>query len=400
MRVFLWLCGILGLVLPSLLRGDEPPQLCQGNYHSEEEAKAQLARFAATYSTLEDWKTRAAIIRAEIRKAAKLDPWPPRTPLKPIVHSRRDYDGYSVETVAIESFPGYHVTGTLYRPHAERFTAKRPSYAGVLCPHGHGYRPNGGGRLRPANQYRCAVLARMGAVVFSYDMIGFGDSAVIGWKHSHPEALTLQTWSSIRALDFLLEQEGVDPKRIAVTGASGGGTQSFLLAALDERVAVSVPTVMVSAHFFGGCNCESGMPIHKSSRHETNNAEIASLAAPRPMMLISVGGDWTKNTPEVEFPYARGVYELYGHAGRVENAHFAEEGHDYGPSKRQAAYRFLAKHLGLAIESLRKDDGKVGESFVTIEDQKVMRVFTEAHPRPKDAVPVNAVGIWPPAAKD
>jgi hypothetical protein len=357
------------------------PILCQGHYHSEADAVKQLARMSATYDNLPQWQTRAANIRKQILAGAKLDPMPERTPLKTIIHKKRSYQGYTVESAAFEARPGYLVYGNLYRPLGR--TGTRPA---ILCPHGHARGPEGG-RLRPDQQYRCATLARMGAVVFSYDMIGFGDSLHLGWDHNHPQALTLQTWSSMRAIDFLQSLPDVDDNRIGVTGCSGGGTQTFLLTALDQRVRVAVPVVMVSAHFFGGCHCESGMPIHKTAKLETNNAEIAALTAPRPLLLVSVGGDWTKNTPEVEYPYISNVYGLFGRKSHVANSHFADEGHGYQLSKRQAMYPFMVKHMGLDGNGvLDKSTGVFDESQTVLEKPELMRVFDDQHPLPNHAL--------------
>lgn len=360
---------------------EKKPILCQGNYQSEADAIRQLDRMAATYSNLKEWKSRAAKIRKQILTGAKLDPLPERTPLNATIHKKRTYEGYTVESAAFEARPGFLVYGNLYRP-----LGKKGPFAGVLCPHGHARGPKGG-RLRPDQQHRCATLARMGAVVFSYDMVGFGDSEHLGWKHTHPQALTLQTWSSIRAVDFLESLDDVDPKRIGVTGCSGGGTQTFLLTAVDDRVKAAVPVVMVSAHFFGGCNCESGMPIHKTEELETNNAEIAALAAPRPLLLVSVGGDWTKNTPKVEFPYIQNVYKLHNKLDNAENFHLAKEDHGYEASKRQAMYPFMVKHLNLDPNGvLDEKSGAFDETGNTMENVETMRVFDKEHPLPEQAL--------------
>jgi len=362
-------------------------QLRQGNFLTEEQAREELAAFAQSYSNLEEWQARAARIREGILRGAELLPLPEKCPLNPIIRSKRNYKGYTVANVAFESLPGFFVTGNLYRP-----TKGRKPYAGILCPHGHFTEPNGGGRFRPDMQYRCATLARMGAVVFAYDMIGWGESTQFE-DYSFPEshqnfnkAVKLQTWNSIRAVDFLISLKEVDPSRIGVTGASGGGTQTFLLMAVDDRIAASVPVVMVSAHFFGGCNCESGMPIHQSENHLTNNAEIAALTAPRPQLIISDGKDWTKNTPEVEFPYIRNVYRLFGAEDKVENLHLPDEGHDYGYSKRIGMYKFFAKHFGLELARVVNEAGSIDESTVVIEPMEKLLVFDAKHPRPKYAV--------------
>ena len=342
---------------------------------SEQAAREQLQQIAAECPTLDAWKARAARVRAGILATAHLPRKDARGPLKPIVHSLRTHDGYTVENVALETLPGFWAVGNLYRPRGR--TGPRPI---VLCPHGHGR----DGRFSEPQQKLAATLARMGAVAFSISMVGYNDSDQA--DHRRPMNLTLQLWNNIRALDHLCALEGVAPKRIGVTGSSGGGTQTFLLAAADERVAAAVPVVMVSAHFPGGCVCESGPPIHEGPGYVTNNAEIAALAAPRPILLISCGKDWTKNTPEVEFPFIRGIYRLYGAEDRVENLHLADEGHDYGPSKRLGAYQFLAKHLGLDLAAVRNADGTVDETKSAVEPAEALRVFDAAHPRPAHAL--------------
>ena len=358
--------------------------LCVGHYQTEEEAEQQLKRFSENYKNLEEWEKRAGIIREGILKGAELSPLPDKNRINPIYRNSRTYEGYTVVNVAFESTPGVFVTGSLYKP-----TGIEGKVPAILCPHGHWSKDGDYGRYRADMQKRCATLAKMGAVVLSYDMVGYGEMRQVGWIHRHPKTLKLQLWNSIRAVDFLCSLPEVDAGRIGVTGASGGGTQTFLLAAVDDRIAVSVPAVMVSAHFFGGCVGESGMPIHRSEDHETNNVEIAALAAPRPQLIISDGGDWTKNVPEVEYPFIQSIYKFYGKSNLVENAHFPDEGHDYAYSKRKAMYPFMADHLGLDIRKVLNTNGEFDETGVVIEEPYQLHVFNSTFPVPVTAVASN-----------
>ncbi|MEQ9378156.1 MAG: CocE/NonD family hydrolase [Imperialibacter sp.] len=349
--------------------------LCQGHYWTEDEAKVKMEDFASQWTDKASWEKRAAQIRKNIIEGLQLEKMPvPKDGFKTIITNTREMDGYIVENIAIQSFPGFYVTGNLYRP-----LEKAGKHPAILSAHGHF--PDA--RFSVPVQRRCAALARMGAIVFMYDMVGYAESTQV--THKMPIAMTLQTWNSKRVLDYLLSRPDVDASRIGMTGASGGGTQTFMLTAIDDRIKVAVPVVQVSAHFFGGCVCESGMPVHKTATFQTNNVEVAALCAPRPMLMVSDGADWTKNTPMVEFPYVQSVYKTYGAENLVSNVHFAAEKHDYGVSKRIVAYNFFAQHLGLNYANLPYDDG-YNESFVTILPPDDLKVFTDKTPRPSGAL--------------
>jgi dienelactone hydrolase len=350
-------------------------ELCQGAYFTEEQGRVFLENHIP--ASLAAWQQRAEQIRNNMREGMELQTMPAKPASKPIINGKRIMDGYSIENVVFESLPGFYVTGNLYRP-----LKKQKKYAGILCPHGHGDNPQG--RFREQTQKRCGTLARMGAIVFVWDMIGQGDSKQC--DHHLAKGVKLQTINSVRSLDFLLSLPEIDSSRIGVTGESGGGTQTFILTALDSRVKVSVPTVMVSAHFFGGCTCESGMPIHKKGDFQTNNVEIAALTAPKPMLLISDGGDWTKNNPEVEYPFMQKIYQLYNSRDKISLVHLPNEQHDYGPSKRKAMYYFMAKNLHLNIKNVQDAAGNIDETAVKVLDQKELEVFNAASPRPSNAV--------------
>jgi hypothetical protein len=355
---------------------------------SESEGAEFLIAGRKSYATSDAWIERAKRIRLNILHATGLDPLPEKCTMNPIFGDIRIYEGYQVQNVAFESLPGVYVTGSIYSP-----VDVDGMLPGILSPHGHWPNKEDYGRYRPDVQKRCAAMARMGAIVFTYDMVGYGQMAEYGWIHKHPGTMKLQIWNSIRALDFIISI-GADPERIACTGASGGGTQTFHLAAVDSRVYVSVPVVMISNRHFGGCICELGRPIHEHKDFKTNNVEITACHAPKPLMLVSVGTDATEFTPEVEYPHLKYIYELFGKSEMVENAHLPDDDHGYDYNKRAAVYPFLAKHLGLDVSKAMRSDGELIEEGIVIEEIESLYPFDEDHPLPEHAILNNDKVDW------
>ena len=298
------------------------------------------------YKTRAEWETRAGKLRKQILFAAGLEPMPERHPLTSEIFGRIERKGYSVEKVLLQTMPGYYLGGNLYRP-LGRPQGKSGKFPAVLATHGHwAY-----GRLE--NQPLCSVparainLARQGYVVFSYDMVGYNDTVQTSHDFSGPREqlwafgpLGLQLWNSIRSVDFLQSLPDVDPQRIAMTGESGGGTQTFLATAVDQRIRYSVPVNMISGIMQGGSPCENAPGL----RIRTSNLEIGALMAPRPMLMIAATGDWTRNTPKEEYPALRSIYELYDHASDLEMIQI-DAPHNYNQASREAMYRFFGKRV-------------------------------------------------------
>ena len=349
--------------------------------------------------TLAEWEVEKQRIRERVLVSAGLWPMPERTPLNAVVHGKLDRGDHTIEKVFFASRPGLYVTGNLYRP-------KTPGpHAAVLSPHGHAangrfldYSEAERKRLietgaeteesasRSKIQARCVHLARMGAVVFQYDMVGYADSPLphrTGMNDARAalwlnNKLGLQLWNAVRALDFLEGLPDVDPARIGVTGASGGGTQTMLLGAVDDRPAAFVPAVMVSTGMQGGCQCENAAHL----RIGLNNVALAAAAAPKPYLMIAAD-DWTIDLPTRGLPEMKWVWGLYDRAGDVDGVLLAQFPHNFNRPSRRAMYEWFGKHLGL--------EGPQEERPFEYADRQTLTVYDAEHPRPADELPVEAL---------
>ncbi|MGY8657417.1 MAG: alpha/beta hydrolase family protein [Verrucomicrobiales bacterium] len=363
-------------------------------------------------TTKEEWGQRSEKLRHALKVSVGLFPEPDRSPLNPVIHGKIDCGNFTIEKVYFETRPGFFLTGSLYRPKGG--SGKRP---GVLCPHGHWnearFYDAGEASVkkqikegaeavletgRNPIQARCVGLARLGCTVLQYDMLGYCDNDQISYQLAHrfakqrpemiaeknwglytPQAeshlqsiMMLQTWNSMRAIDFLQGLDDVDPERIAVTGASGGGTQTFVISALDPRVKVSMPAVMVSTAMQGGCTCENSTLM----RVTDGNIAFAALFAPKPLGLIAAD-DWTKEMATKGFPELKKTYEILGAPDKIMLHDRTEFGHNYNLPSRQAMYRWFNEHLDLGS---RKPDVEQPYKRLT---EKDLTVWDDKHPKPK-----------------
>jgi hypothetical protein len=372
------------------------------------------------YPTAEAWQQRAEVVRQQLRVALGIWPEPERNPLHAVIHGLVDRDDYTVERVSFESMPGYYVTGSLYRP---KMAGGKPVVPGqklpaILNPHGHWT----DGRFNYASdrevkqllesgaekfesgarcllQARPVQLARMGCIVFHYDMIGYADSQQLsfdlahkfakqrpemnsaeGWGLYSPQAearaqsiMGLQIWGGVRALDFLLSLPDVDPDRIGMTGASGGGTQTMLLSAIDPRIAVSCPAVMVSTGMQGGCTCENASLL----RVETGNIEFAALFAPKPMAMTAAN-DWTKEMPTKGYPELQQHWAMLGAPDNVHLTALLQFPHNYNSVSRAAMDVWFNQHLHLGLS-----DEQMAERDFKLLTRDEMTVWDAEHPAPE-----------------
>ena len=324
----------------------------------EDEGRQMLNYLSSLYHNKVEWEARRDSLRKEVRQRLELDAFLDSCVLGPALLSKiRKHDGYTTQNICIELTPGQHLFGTIYA------STKKGKHALIVCPDGHWPM-----RYRKDEQQRLGTLARMGAVCVDFDLYGWGESEkeVGAEAHHTSRAHVYQAACGYVLLDWMLtHRKDIDTKRVGVMGGSGGGTHTVLLSLLDDRVTASAPVVHLASHFDGGCPCESGKPVQLSAGG-TCEPELAAVMAPKPMLIVSDGGDWTSSVPALEFPYLQRIYDFYGAKDKVRNVHLPKERHDFGKNKRQAVYDFF-------IDVFSLDRTMLDESKIEIEPDEQLK---------------------------
>jgi dienelactone hydrolase len=331
----------------------------------------------AALKTPEDVVARQRRLKADFLRA--LGAFPEKTPLNAQVAGRDARDGYRVERVIFESRPGHHVTAALYLPDGP------PPYPGVLVPCGH----SANGKAAEPYQRICILLAKNGLAALCTDPIGQGERAQLLSSDGKPEikgsttehtmvgigallvgrsAAHYRVWDEIRALDYLESRPDIDPKRLGVTGNSGGGTLSAYVMALDDRVLAAAPSCYITSFerllaTIGPQDAEQN--ITGQIAFGMDHADYLTMRAPRPTLMcvgtrdyFDIDGAWAS------FREAKSLYGKLGYGERMDLFEF-DDTHGFSLPRREAAMRWMRRWL------LDRDDAPREEPFPVATDAEL-----------------------------
>jgi len=270
-------------------------------------------------------------LREKVLASTGLWPLPERVPLDVHQSEPLDHPWCTIRQVYYQLWPGVYSAGLMYMP---KELPERPAPA-MLCPHGHWQH----GNAHPEVQRRCLNLARLGYVTFASTQNHYED-LYVGVSHQ-----TLMIWTNMRALDYLETLPEVDKTRIGVAGASGGGLQTQMLAALDTRVKAA--TIV-------GLTCDFRRIMFPDRHHcvcnhfpgvmqFTDHPEISALTLPTPVEYLTMN-DWTKEFCQESYPTIQDLYAANGLPDRVDCKYY-DTPHSYDRPKRERTYWWMDKWL-------------------------------------------------------
>lgn len=265
-----------------------------------------------------------------------------------------DRGAYVVDKLVYETLPGAEVPAHLYRPPM----AEKPLPALLFVP-GHWYADS---KSKADFQAFCASMALKGFMVLTYDPFGQGERGVSTRDHRRTELLVggvaqqaIVDFETLCALEFLLAHPGVDSGRVGMTGASGGGFNSWIVPALDGRVAATAPVVGTS-EFLEQIAAVRERDWYDAKEHchfipgllrFANNHELLAMVAPRPLMIVAAHNDHSFRIPgnRAIADYGRKLYAALGAADRVAYMEDEKDAHGYHKAKREAVAGFFLKWL-------------------------------------------------------
>jgi dienelactone hydrolase len=352
------------------------------------QARGRSGRPEPAPATLDGWDRRLAAVRDRLWRSFGRMPRTP-CPLDPEILGVLNRDGYAIERLTFQSRPGVRVTANLYRP-----DPIRGPYPGVVSVHGHW----SWARMDPHVQPRCIGLARLGYVVLCLDAFGAGERAIEpgpGTYHGALEGASLwpvgtpliglQVYDNRRAVDYLISRPEVDAAKLAITGASGGGNQSFYAGATDERLSAVIPVCGIGTYdaylSTACCVCE----LNPGGASYATTGDLLALIAPRALMVISATRDalqFSVGEAAKSIAFARERFRLMGHEDRIRHVAI-ESGHDYNKPMREAMYGWVEKWL-----RGRGDGAPIAEPPIVVEDVELLRCYPRGTTRPKSVVTI------------